>query len=50
MIGRDADVDRRATVYVTGREHSPTGASGSAFAPTPFHAVQRAAWETLARA
>ena len=49
-MGRDADVGRRATVYVTGSEHSPTGASGSAFTPTPLHAVQRAAWETLARA
>ena len=49
-MGRDAAVGRRATVYVTGSEHSPTGACGSAFALTPFHAVQRAAWETLARA
>jgi len=50
VIGRDADVGRRASDYVTGSEHSPTGASGSAFTPTPLHAVQRAAWETLARA
>jgi hypothetical protein len=49
-LTRYADVGWRATFYVTGREHSPTGASGSAFAPTPFHAVQRAAWETLAHA
>ena len=40
----------RATFYVTGREHSPTGATGSAFEATPFRAVQAAAWETLARA
>ena len=39
----------RATFYVTGREHSPTGATGSAFEATPFRAVQVAAWETLAR-
>ena len=39
----------RATFYVSGREHSPTGASGSAFETTPFRAVQAAAWETLAR-
>jgi len=49
-MGRDADVGRRATVYVTGSEQAPTGASGSAFAPTPLHAVQWGAWETLARA
>jgi len=42
--GREA-----ATFYVTGREHSPTGATGSAFEATPFRAVQVAAWETLAR-
>jgi len=34
---------------VTGREHPPTGATGSAFEATPFRAVQVAAWETLAR-
>jgi len=28
-------------------EHSPTGATGSAFEPTPWLAVQRAVWETL---
>jgi hypothetical protein len=37
----------RATFYVTGMEHSPTGATGSAFESTPWLAVQRAAWETL---
>jgi hypothetical protein len=37
----------RATFYVTGREHAPTGATGSAFEPTPFRAVQVAAWKTL---
>jgi hypothetical protein len=37
----------RATFYVTGMEHSATGATGSAFESTPWLAVQRAAWETL---
>ncbi len=39
----------RATFYVTGREHSPTGAIGSAFESTPVRAVQVAAWKTLTR-
>jgi len=37
----------RATFYGTGVEHSPTGATGTAWEPTPWLAVQRAAWETL---
>ena len=49
-LTRYADLGWRATFYVTGREHSPTGATGSAFEPTPHRAVQAAAWETLARA
>lgn len=49
-LTRYADSGWRATFYVTGREHSPTGASGSAFEPTPFRAVHRAAWEPLLRA
>jgi hypothetical protein len=48
-LTRYADFGWRATFYVTGREHSPTGATGSAFEATPFRAVQVAAWETLAR-
>lgn len=48
-LTRYADLGWRATFYVTGREHSPTGATGSAFEATPFRAVQVAAWETLAR-
>ena len=48
-LTRYADLGWRATFYVTGREHSPTGATGSAFEATPFLAVQVAAWETLAR-
>ena len=39
----------RATFYVTGMEHSATGATGSAFEPTPFRAVQVAAWLTLSK-
>jgi hypothetical protein len=39
----------RATFYVTGMEHSPTGATGSAWERTPWHATHRAAWGTLGR-
>ena len=49
-LTRYADLGWRATFYVSGREHSPTGATGSAFETTPFRAVQVAAWETLVRA
>ena len=49
-LTRYADLGWRATFYVTGREHSPTAATGSAFEPTPFRAVHVAAWATLARA
>jgi hypothetical protein len=38
----------RATFYATGIEHSATSATGSAFEPTPFRAVQAAAWRALA--
>ena len=38
----------RATFYATGIEHSATSATGSAFEPTPFRAVQLAAWHALA--
>lgn len=38
----------RATFYATGIEHSATSATGSAFEPTPFRAVQVAAWRALA--
>jgi hypothetical protein len=37
----------RATLYVTAMEHSPTGATGSAFEPTHWRAVQRATWGVL---
>jgi hypothetical protein len=49
-LTRYAELGWRATFYVSGREHSPTGAAASAFEATPFGAVQVAAWETLARA
>ncbi len=39
----------RATFYVTGREHSVTGSTGSAWEPTQWRAVQAAAWEALNR-
>ena len=33
----------RATFYTTGMEHSPTGATGTAWERTPWRAMQRAA-------
>jgi len=39
----------RATFYTTGMEHSPTGVIGTAWEQTPWHAVQRAAWDALTR-
>src|SRR5439155_807204 len=39
----------RATFYSSGTEHSATSATGSAFEPAPWTAVQRAAWDALAR-
>jgi hypothetical protein len=39
----------RGTFYVTGMEHSATSATASAWEETPWRAVQRAAWEALAR-
>jgi len=39
----------RATFFPSGVEHSFTGGAGSAWAPTPWEAVQRAAAATLAR-
>src|SRR5262249_55277928 len=40
----------RATFYTTGMEHSPTSATGTAWERTPWHATQRAVWETLKKA
>jgi hypothetical protein len=37
----------RATFYTTGMEHSPTSATGSAWEPTPWRAVQGAARDAL---
>jgi hypothetical protein len=39
----------RATFYMTGREHSLTSTTGSAWEPTPWRAVQRAAARTIDR-
>lgn len=36
----------RATFYTTGMEHSATSAIGTGWERTPWHATQRAAWET----
>jgi hypothetical protein len=35
--------------YVTGRDHSATAATGSAWEPTRWRAVRLAAWEALNR-
>ena len=40
----------RATFYTTGMEHSPVSATGSAWEPTPWRAVQGAAREALRKA
>ena len=39
----------RATFYTTGMEHSPMSAIGTGWEPTPWRAVQRAAWDALTR-
>jgi hypothetical protein len=39
----------RATFYTTGMEHSPTSATGAAWEPTPWRAVQGAARDALRR-
>jgi hypothetical protein len=39
----------RATFYTTGMEHSPTSATGTAWEPTPWRAVQGAARDALKR-
>jgi hypothetical protein len=36
-----------AHLYTTGMEHSPTSATGSAWEPTPWRAVQGAARDAL---
>jgi hypothetical protein len=38
-----------ATFYMSGMEHSPTSATGTAWEPTPWRAVQGAAWEAMGK-
>jgi len=40
----------RATFYMSGMQHSPTSATGSAWERTAWRAVQGAAWDTLSKA
>jgi hypothetical protein len=40
----------RATFYTTGMEHSPTSVTGTGWERTPWHATQRAAWESMTKA
>jgi hypothetical protein len=47
QLTRYDDRGWRATFYTTGMEHSPTSATGTGWERTPWHATQRAAWETL---
>ncbi len=49
QLTRYADRGWRATFYVSGREHSLTGDTGSAWESTPWRAVQVAAWEVVGR-
>jgi hypothetical protein len=46
---RSDERGRRATFYTTGMEHSPTSATGTAWARTSWRATLRAAWEALRR-
>ena len=39
----------RATFFVTGMEHSLTNTTGTAWEPTPWRAVQVAAWDALGK-
>ena len=39
----------RATFYPTGMEHSISSGTGPAWEPTPWHAVQGAAWNALTK-
>ena len=43
-VGMHDERGWRATFYTTGMEHSPPSATGTGWAPTPWHATQRAAW------
>ena len=48
-LTRYADEGWRATFHSAGKEHSVTGATGSAWETSPWRAVQGAAWETQSR-
>src|SRR5205823_8208216 len=49
QLTRDDEQGWRATFYTSGMEHSPTSATGTAWEPTPWRAVQGAAREALKR-
>ena len=49
QLTRYDEQGRRATFYMSGMEHSPTSATGSAWERTAWRAVQRAAWECLTK-
>jgi hypothetical protein len=46
-LARYADEGWRCTFFTTGKEHSLTSTTGSAWEPTPWLAVQRAAARAL---
>jgi hypothetical protein len=50
QLTRYDDRGWRPTFYTTGMEHSPTSATGTAWEPTPWQAVQGAARDALKRA
>jgi hypothetical protein len=47
QLTRYDEKGRRATFYTTEMAHPPTSATGTAWERTPWHATQRAAWETF---
>ena len=49
QLTRYDDRGWRATYFASGMEHSPTSATGTAWEPTPWRAVQQAAWEVLSK-
>jgi hypothetical protein len=50
QLTRYGDEGWRATFFAAGVAHSLTAAVGSAWEPTPWQAVKRAAWATLSKA
>lgn len=48
-LTRYANEGWRATFYSSGKEHSATSATGSAWEKSPWRAVQAAAWRTLSK-